>query len=65
MAIGDDSASGFPKGTVLTPYQGDPPERRAPVTPFLTEANSQDIYKAPVAPGQDLPPVTFTPGVHP
>lgn len=60
MAIGDDDRSGFPAGTVLTAYQADPPQRGGPVTPFLTEADSEDIWKPPVAPNQALPPTALT-----
>jgi hypothetical protein len=65
MAIGDDDATGFPPGTILTPFQADPPQRVAPLTPFQTEANSEDIWKPPVCPNQALPATSIVYGSAP
>jgi hypothetical protein len=39
----------------LPGYVPDPPSRVAPITPYLTDENSDGIYKPPLAPDQDYP----------
>jgi len=52
-----DSITGleFDPAVPLTGYEPDPVWRTEPVTPFLSDADSEQVFKQPVAPNQKYP----------